>query len=263
MSVLRAHFAACLAFLCACSSIADAVEVLPAGRLFRLTFADPQEIRMVLSVDRGDKLYAIVGNYFSLLGFGTQSKEGFQAHFGLEGRGFFTMRQEQSRFPLETVDGMVGAYVDAQYQAFQMQIRYTHVSGHLADGLVGTPTAFSREYTSLRMGYAPSGDFHFYFGASHIANSYPSVQPWGAQVGGSYFFPTGIVLAPFAAFDLHWRQEWMRTGIAVQLGLALNKPANRYRSFRLFYGFYNGGDMRGQFFGQPVTSHSVGLEMQI
>src|SRR5690606_15226269 len=117
------------------------------------------------------KLYAIVGNYFSL--FSRESPSGWRTHMGLEGRGFFTMRSESSRFPLETVDGMVGVYLEGARNAFQWQFRYTHLSAHLADGLPNVqPQAFSRETLSLRLGYVPNLETHVYGGAHYIANSF-------------------------------------------------------------------------------------------
>jgi hypothetical protein len=251
-----------LALISATPIVAESFELLPSGRPFRLTFADPQEIRMMLSADQNSKIQAIVGNYFSLIGMGGE-KDDTRVHLGLEGRGYFTLRQEGTRFPLETVDGMFGAYLEAKFGVMQIQTRYTHVSAHIADGLPVQSQPFSREYFTFRVGYVPDNNFQLYAGISEIANAYPSVPKSGLQTGGHYFLPLPFWLTPYVGWDLQWKEEWQKTGITVQLGLAINNTTNRYKSFRLFYNYYSGGDTRGQFYGQPMTTHSLGLEMQL
>lgn len=262
MSAFRTYSLFILSAFSITTTHAHGIELVPEGRLFRPTFADPQEIRMLLGFGRDEKLTAIVGNYASILGFGG-APDGMAAHFGLEGRGFFTMRQESSRFPLETVDGMIGAYIDAKYRSMQWQLRYTHVSAHIADGLSVAAAPFSRETLSFRMAYLPDNNLQIYVGGSNIVNSFPATEPWIAQVGGSYFLPLHFAVTPFVATDLQYRAEWHGIAGSLQLGIAIGKSNKRFQSLRIFYGLYSGGDQRGQFFGQPVTSHSFGIEVGI
>lgn len=239
------------------------IKLLPKGRLFRLTFSDPREIRMGLSFQGASQINATVGNYFSLLGLGYSDEQPF-FHFGLEGAGYFTMRQENKRFPLETADGLIGAYFEAQSGSFQGQFRLTHISAHLADGSQEAPIAYSREFAVLRLGFVPQEELQLYTGLHYLINTVPPAHPWAFQLGGNYFLPFAISLVPFFGFDLKWREETKTNpSFQVLLGLALNNPPQAYRSFRIFYAYYTGADPRGQFFNSLITNHSVGIELQI
>lgn len=241
-------------------------ELLPKGRPFRPTFADPREIRMALAVASDSRLTAAIGNYFSLLAYRPDDDDPtWRFHLGLEGAGYFTMRQADSRFPLETTDGLIGLYAEGARGPWQAQLRYTHVSAHLADGLAGTPIAYSRETLSLRGAYAPTADFQAYWGAHWLAHSVPRLPSLGLQGGAAWFLNFAMKpVIPFVAVDLQWRQESaVNPSLSAQLGIALNNPPEAFRSFRFFYAYYTGVDPRGQFYDRVITSHSLGIEMQI
>jgi hypothetical protein len=252
---------------CACALRAGtAVELLPSGRPFRPTFADPREIRMALGFEGDSHLHASVGNYFSLIGFQPEGEPTWRLHFGLEGAGYFTMRSEGSRFPLETTDGLIGLYFDGDSGPWQAQLRFTHVSAHLSDGNSGqTAIPYSRETAVLRVGYAPTGHTQLYGGIHYIAHTIPEVGRLALQAGGSWFVPWGSnKLVPFAATDLKWKQESaVNPSWSFQIGLAVNNPPQAYRSFRFFYSYFTGSDPRGQFLNSSYTAHSLGIEMQI
>lgn len=258
-----------IALICAVSQAHNeggnvALELLPRGRPFRLTFADPREIRMVLLFEGDSRLHAMVGNYFSIFAL-RPTDASWDFHVGLEGAGFFSLRQAQQRFPLESTDGLLGAYAEAKQKAWAVQLRYTHLSAHLSDGINQNPIAYSRESTNFRIGFLPRDDLFLYAGASAIVHSIPTVRPWAFQCGGSFFVPwSSGKLAPFSAVDLKWKQESpFNPSFTLQLGIALNNPPESYRSFRFFYAYFTGADPRGQFFERSATSHSIGVEMQI
>lgn len=260
------YFISLLLALCAVFARAAEIELIPKGRPFAPTFADPREIRMALALQNDARLTAMVGNYFSLVGFAPSPAEvGWVTHVGLEGGGYFTMKQENQRFPLESVDGLIGLYVDSAKDEWAWQARYTHVSAHLADGSADTPIAYSRETLIGRLSYAISPEARVYGGVHWIAHAIPSSPALAFQLGGAYFLSDGHrALAPYAAFDLKYRRESpYDPSLSLQLGLALNNPPEAYRSFRFFYSFYTGADPRGQFHTSPYHSHSLGIEMQI
>ena len=268
---MRSRFAVLVAAVCV--SLAHAgettFELVPKSKPFRLGFADPREIRMVIGVEGGDRLQCAVGNYFSLLGLTSRDAAGqeeWTAHFGIEGGGYFSLRQGKSAtFPLETVDGLAGLYWEARRGPWQGQLRFTHVSAHLADGSTGTATPYSRETVIVRAGWEPRRGGHLYSGFRWLANTIPAVRPWGFQIGGTAFLPwEGAKIVPFTALDLQWRQEAPAIlSVSGQLGIAFNNPPESFHSFRIFYGYYSGQDPRGQYFTQVFTSHTLGIEMQI
>jgi hypothetical protein len=260
---------AALLFVCArVFGAADiGLELLPRGeRPFRLTFPDPREIRMALGFEGDSRIHATIGNYFSIFAIRPSVEPAdWKIHFGLEGGGFFTMRQADRRFPLETADGLIGAYFDGRWGIWQGQLRFTHVSAHLADGSVATAIPYSRETLSLRAGVAPFNGAHFYTGLHYLANTIPRVHPWALQLGGTYFLSLGTTkLVPFTGFDLKFKEEAdVNPTFNFQLGIALNNPPEAYRSFRFFYAYFTGVDPRGQFYNNVYTAHSLGIEMQI
>ncbi len=266
-------FVSLCALFCARVEAGVNFEWLPHGRPFRLTFADPREIRMGLDFEGDSKLVAAIGNYFSLFeiapedndGDKDENKNAWRADFGLEGAGYFGLRHAESRFPLETADGLIGIYFEGSQGPWQAQFRYTHISAHLADGSSATPIAYSREFTQYRFAFAPSFNLEFYTGIGLIINSVPHVPAWSGQVGSNYFFPKIFEhFTPFVALDVKIKQETTyNPSVNLQLGVALNNPPEAYRSFRLFYEFYKGADYRGQFYNRPLTTHSLGIEMQI
>jgi hypothetical protein len=85
------------------------------------------------------------------------------------------------------------------------------------------------------------------------------------QLGATSFFPiSGSKIIPFGGFDLkHKGDVAVNPSLNMQLGIAFGNPSEAYKSFRFFYAYFSGADPRGQYFEQSVTSHSMGIEMQI
>jgi hypothetical protein len=205
----------------------------------------------------------MVGSYLSLFSV-ADSDALWTMHFGLEGRGLFAMRQQGGRFPLETVDGTLGLYAEAASAAWRFQFRFTHVSAHLADGSAGTAIPFSRETVSFRSAYAPNDMFQVYAGLHKIVHTMPTVGTWAFQFGSQYFLPFSGTLTPFVAADLRWQEETaVNPSFSLQLGFALHEKENFRRTFRLYYSYFTGSDVRGQYYLQTRTTHSFGIEFPL
>jgi hypothetical protein len=236
---------------------------VPRERLFPITFADPREIRTMVAFTDTGKIQTSVGSYLSLFQVG-DAEETWKFHFGLEGRGYLTMRQQGGRFPLETVDGTIGLYTEYAAGDFQWQFRYTHVSAHLADGSSDSSLAFSRETISLRAGYSPDENLHAYVGIYKVVHTMPTVPEWSFQAGVNYFFPLPGQTTPFVATDLRFQGEgYANPCFALQLGFALHDKESVRRSFRVYYSYYTGADVRGQYYSQSSTQHSINLEFPL
>lgn len=220
---------------------------------------------MMLAFEGDSKINASIGNYFSIFEIRPAEDSPWRLHFGLEGAGFFSMRQAESRFPLETADGLIGTYFEGNNGPLQLQLRFTHISAHLADGSVNAPIAYSREFLTLRSGYVVNDEFFVYGGFQFLVNSIPKAHPWAAQWGANYFLPIGnFKVAPFGGVDFKWKEETSyNPNFTVKLGIALNNPPEAYRSFRFFYSYFTGTDPRGQYFDRSFTAHALGVEMQI
>lgn len=243
------------------------VNLIPEGRLFRPAIADPYEIRVALAYEGNNRVNGIIGHYISLVEVVPDSEaEPWKLHFGLEARAAFTMRQQDSRFPLETVDGLIGLYSEWAEGPWAVQFRYTHISAHFADGLPMAQTPYSREFLSLRAAYSPQETTQLYAGINGIVNTVPKVPGWGWQLGAVHFLDLGPSrsMIPFAAFDLRGKEESRYDpSLSLQLGLAITRPPERYRSFRIYYQYYTGADLRGQFYDRTMTYHAFAIEMQL
>ena len=243
------------------------LELLPKGRPFRRTFADPREIKMALAFEGDSRILASIGNYFSLFSIRPVNDGNWDLHFGLEGAGYFSMKKAEDQFPLETADGLLGAYVEGKLNWWQWQVRLQHISAHLADGTQaqGDGTPYSREVLTVRHAAVPIEQLQLYAGVSYLVNSHPQVDRWIYQLGLNAFLPAeGQVLVPFLGSDVKWRQDSPHNpALSLQFGVALNNPPESYRSFRFFYQYYTGGDNRGKFFAELITTHAFGIEMQI
>lgn len=149
--------------------------------------------------------------------------------------------------------------------SWQWQLRYTHISAHLADGSQDVPIAYSREHLALRFAYFPIHDLDIYAGIYYITNSIPTVAPLAFQIGINYFSPwTAARFTPFFGGDLQWKEQANANPTAsLEVGVALSNPQEAYRSLRIFYAYLTGVDPRGQYFTRVTTTHSVGIEMQI
>ncbi len=246
------------------SALADGTQwhAVPKGRLFPTPMADPREIRSWVAVS-GPRLSASLANHQSF--FSASPEDGsWRFHFGIEGRAYFTLRQQGGRFPLETVDGTIGLYSEYAVGDWQWQLRYIHVSAHLADGLSGNPIAYSRETVSLRSSYSPSETFQMYAGISNIVNTMPKVPVWGFQIGANGYFLDNGSISPFLGFDLRWQGDSPANPcFALQLGLAFHGAESLRRSLRLYYSYYTGADLRGQFYQQTSTLHSFAIELPL
>ena len=241
------------------------LQLVPKGRPFRLTFADPREIKMALSFEGDSKINAMIGNYFSLFSIQEEGRERFEMHLGLEGAGYFGLTQLDRRFPLESSDGLIGVYLEGRSGQWQWQVRYTHISAHLADGSTDTPIAYSREHLALRGAFVSDEGLHLYGGVYSLLNTIPELAPWTLQWGMNYFWRANLYqLTPFVGSDFKWKTEAEANPSAcIQVGLALSDLQETYRSFRFFYSYQTGADPRGQYFMHTATSHSLGVEMQI
>lgn len=246
------------AFSCALTFAAQELEthLLPAGRLFSPAIADPRELRMAITVESDSRVNAMIGNHVSLLGL---SKEDLRFVFGIEGGGYFTMRQEPPRFPLETADGLIGIYGEVQNGDWQGQLRITHISAHMADGSEEAPIPYSREMVSLRAAWSGIRGLHMYGGMQYLVHTIPTVPPWMLQLGTTWFLKDSG-LTPFFAVDTRWKVNTRNPSLSLQLGLAMVSAADPFRSFRVFYGYNSGNDPRGQFYEQWREMHCVGIE---
>jgi hypothetical protein len=133
-----------------CSDNEIGWSALPKGRPFGILPSDPRDLRLGLRANNKSEMEGDVAGYRSLVG---HCENGRISASGIEGAAYFQMKKEGSKFPLHSSDGLFGLYAETRQGPWAWQLRFTHISAHLSDGLTGTRPSFvySREFLVLRL----------------------------------------------------------------------------------------------------------------
>ncbi len=236
---------------------------LPPGRPFPSLLSDPRDLKLGLRKNSKSELEADVGGYRSVAGWkGKIRGKTSVLHMGVEGNAYFLLRQEGARFPLHSSDGLIGIYAEAIRGLWLYQVRYTHVSAHLSDGLFNIRQRFtySRETLSLRLA-RQWGVVRAYMGYHFLAHTKPVLPKHSLQVGFYSVLPWHWKkLHPFLGSDLRLRNSQEGTTFHLTGGVALVSSLGA-PPLRLSLNYLKGHDLRGQFYQEQTEKWSLGLEM--
>lgn len=236
---------------------------LPPGRPFPTLASDPRDLKIGLIKNSKDEIEANIGGYRSLVGWkGNIKDRSTVIHGGIEGNGYFLMRQEGSKFPLHSSDGLIGLYAEAIRGLTMYQLRYTHVSAHLSDGLFGVRQRifYTRETLSLRL--ARQLDvFRVYGGYHYLVHTEPKIPKHSLQAGFYSILPWHWQkLHPYFGADLKVRNKEEGTTYTIVGGGALVSSLGA-PPVRLAVNYTKGHDLRGQFYKEKSEKWGFGLEM--
>lgn len=236
---------------------------LPPGRPFPSLISDPRDLKLGLRKNSKGELEADVGGYRSFAGWkGEVRQQETIVHLGLEGNGYFMMRQEGAKFPLHSSDGLIGLYAEGIRGSYLYQVRYTHISAHLSDGLylVRQRQTYTRETLSLRL--AKQLDFvRAYIGYHFLTHTDPELPKHSLQVGAYAIFPWAWKkLHPYVGADYRLRNPAEGKNIFVNMGVALVSSLGA-PTLRFGAGYLKGHDLRGQFYQEPTEKWTFGLDM--
>jgi len=239
-------------------------STLPPGRPFPSLPSDPRDLKIAFRKTDDARWEADVGGYRSLWGWkGDVKDKPLVLHAGIEGNAYFTMRQQGSRFPLESSDGLFGAYVEAVRGKWLFQLRYTHISAHLSDGSPDVTRAirYSREFIVLRAAYQWAW-VRPYFGLNYLTNTIPKGLPAPGLQAGFYAIPplSWGRLHPYLGTDLRMRGGAEGSTLTLSAGAALASSLGA-PLVRFGFQFMLGHDLRGQFFDKEIRKLSAGLEL--
>lgn len=236
---------------------------LPPGRPFPSLLSDPRDLKIGLRKNSKSELEADIGGYRSFAGWkGKVKGKDTVFHTGLEGGAYFLMRQEGSKFPLHSSDGLIGLYGEAIRGLWMYQLRYTHVSAHLSDGLFGVRERFTytRETLSLRAA-RQLGFTRAYVGYHFLAHTKPELPRHSGQIGFYSVFPWHWErVHPYVGGDLKIKNAQEGTTFHLIGGAALVSSLGA-PPLRLSIGYLKGHDPRGQFFREKTEKWNFGLDM--
>lgn len=234
---------------------------LPAGRPFGVLPSDPRDLRLGLRANNKSEFEADVAGYKSFAGW---KGDGWIFHTGLEGAAFFLMRKEGSAFPLHSSDGLIGCFGEAARGDWAYQLRYTHISAHISDGLTPVRQRFlyTREFLSLRAA-RQLGWLRVYGGYYFLTNVKPKVPRHMIQLGAYAFLPHRLwIFTPYLGGDVRIRDPQEGTTMQLAAGLAVTS-AQGMPPLRLTASYLKGNDLRGQFYFEPTEKWTFGLELDI
>jgi hypothetical protein len=236
---------------------------LPPGRPFPALPTDPRDLKIGLRKNTKNELEADIGGYRSFAGWkGDVKGEPTVFHTGLEGNAYFLMRQEGPKFPLHSSDGMIGLFGEAIRGLWMAQLRFTHLSAHLSDGLFGIRQRFvyTRETLSLRVAHQ-IGVVRAYAGYHFLVHTKPELPRHSLQIGAYSILPYHWQrVHPYLGGDLRIRNAQEGTTFNLAAGAALVSSLGA-PPLRFAINYLKGHDLRGQFFTEKTEKWSFGLEM--
>ncbi|MFA7228240.1 MAG: DUF1207 domain-containing protein [Melioribacteraceae bacterium] len=222
-----------------------------------------------------NQLWLNIGNSMDLLRIGNES-ETFS--FGAD---LFTWtlltREENFHFPVDAVDYMFGinfGYLRAApHYSYGGRIRISHISAHFVDGHFDgqlhqwkdgrNPRVYSREFVET-LGFYTFADLRIYAGGTYLFH----VDPAGAgkgilQTGFEYFLKNAVVknLSPYIAADGTLNAEEGKRNFTLHLGVKLGEIKGR--GLRLFYQYYNGYDISGEYYDAKREYSAIGINLDL
>lgn len=243
-------------------NVDDGYTLAPKARPFPLTYTDPMEPKTSWRFGSSKRREAFVGAYRSIFGY---RKGNYLMHFGIEGQGFFAMVQEGVRFVLQSTDGQFGIYFDGRNKNLLWQLRFTHVSAHISDGLFNrrSEIRYSREFVQLRV-MKEWGWFKPYLGVHFLVHTIPAGLPVvSGQIGTLVTVPVGLNwMQVIGGFD--FRQRSGEEGHAVNVSAGVEfLSENGGAPIRVLAHYFQGHDHRGQFFRDEISKFLIGFELEI
>lgn len=241
----------------------DGWVALPPGRPFPSLASDPRDLKIALRKNSKEEIEADVGGYRSFAGWkGDVKGKPTVLHIGIEGNGYFLMRQEDARFPLQSSDGLMGLYGEAIRGLDMFQMRLTHISAHLSDGIytLRQRIVYTREFLVLR--YARQlGWTRPYIGYTFLMNTKPVLPRHSAQLGFYSVFPIHWGKAhPYVGGDLKIKNKQEGTTYNLTAGLALVSSLGA-PPLRISFNYLKGHDPRGQYYSEKTEKFSAGLDL--
>ncbi|MGE5430672.1 MAG: DUF1207 domain-containing protein [Syntrophomonadaceae bacterium] len=240
--------------------------------------ANALEPRMgVLFHVNNNELRLDIGSSMDLVQFSLSEKKNFSI-----GADFFTytlLRGEKDfHFPVDAVDYLFG--VNAGYKKtvqdgeYGARFRLSHISAHFVDGHYDfknkiwrngqNPRVYSREFLELTPFYRIN-DLRVYAGLTYIFHIDPTyLGRYNYQAGFEYFLKNKLFdyVTPFAAYDIklvkirkYSAENTLNAGI--KIGYAEG------RGFSLYYSYYSGMSMHGEYFDFVKSYNAIGFNLDL
>lgn len=218
-----------------------------------------------------------IGNSQDLIRFSPDQKSNLSI-----GADFFTftlLRGEKDfHFPVDAVDYLFG--VNAGYKKsteegeYGARFRLSHISAHFVDGHYDfknliwrnnvNPKVYSREFIELLPFYRVN-NLRVYAGMTYIFHIDPAyLGKFNYQAGFEYFLKNKLsdYLTPFVAYDIKLiKINKYSANNTLNAGIKIGHPDGR--GFSLYYSFYSGKSMHGEYFNFDKSYNAIGFNLDL
>lgn len=197
------------------------------------------------------------------------------------GADFFTytfLRGEKDfHFPVDAVDYLFGlnmGYKVSGYKSeYGFRLRLSHISAHFVDGHYdGTnarwrdnknPIVYSREFLELTNFYTVD-DLRLYAGVTYTFHLDPNDLGKDSYEAGAEYFYSGFggkLIYPFAAYDLRIvHLDDYYANHTLLLGIKLGSKDSR--GFRVYFKYYKGKNIHGEYYSEDDEYSSFGFNLE-
>lgn len=187
-------------------------------------------------------------------------------------------KEENFHFPVDAVDYLFGINFgykkDFGNYEIGARLRISHISAHIVDGHIDKstggwidnhpPRVYSREFFEL-IPYIKYNTLRAYAGATYIFHiDPPYLGKDNYQAGFEYFIPWQPVsnLTPYIAYDFKLIHLDSYSGNnSITAGLKFGKSFGR--GFSLYYQYYSGHSVHGEYFDKRVSYSAIGINLDL
>lgn len=197
--------------------------------------------------------------------------------FGADMFTYTLLRGEKDfHFPVDAVDYLFG--INAGYKVYQgsseygIRTRLSHISAHFVDGHYDkgqwrdgqAPRVYSREFLEL-MPYYRINNLRFYAGYTYIYHIDPAYLGKNNYQAGFDFYFKGFLpdyITPFAAYDIKMiKINEYSANHSLNAGLKIG--FSRGRGLSIYYSYYSGKSIHGEYFNYNKNYSAVGFNLDI
>lgn len=253
-----------------------AVEILPAGLLFRPLIADPRwphfstTVRTYLDDSRFGAVAAVsLGDMLPIVRGRVGERAQWEAGLYAAAFGLFDMDAKSA--DLINIDYVVGGFASVRQGAWSGIARVFHASSHLGDEEVlnrGTNRLnLSYEAVDSRVAYEIRDWLRVYAGAGYLLRVGPTnYAPWSLTAGAelqSPWSPWPGRVRPVFAVDVQSREEhdW-RPQLSMRAGLELDSVAVLDRRIQFLIEYFTGHAVDGQLYTREVEYLGLGVHFK-
>lgn len=198
------------------------------------------------------------------------------------GADFFTyslLRAEKDfHFPVDAIDYLFGLNTGYRKQSGYIEyggrLRLSHISAHFVDGHFNhqtntwrdgrDPMVYSREFIEF-IPYFKMKDIRWYIGYTYIFHIDPAYLGKNSfQLGFDYYFANilGHYFYPFIGYDLKFIKVRKYSGnnsfyAGIKFGYSYS------RGFSIFYNYYSGNNIQGEYFDYKSTFNAIGFNLDL